>query len=730
MRRAARAARPAPPARPARPQRPRATPHGVQRPPHPTHPPPPRRSRLRLELLHDLQKRVVHAAVASEPGLDLSQIGQGVVGGEAAGGGGGGAAARGGGGSSGGDAARVGGGGAGARHAPPDARVTPFPGRGGGAAGGRRPGRAGKRPSAPGTAAGGGARAGAPAARGRPRPSSGLSKPLHLSLTRPPAWTGRRRHRLCRASSGDPGRGGRGRGPDHGGGEERSRASGVEAPAVWRGRGSERRGGARRAGRGPRGGASAPTHTAPPLRGSPGVPWASRRRPAASAGPARAFGCARTFRAHRPARPPAGRRVRGVERVDPGSRRASAHPPPVQPPPTARRARASARRPPAPVATAPPPPPLHRIMADFAELEEADGVRLAWNVWPNSRLEAAKCVVPFAALYTPAKPLASMPVRREDGGGWERGEAFWRARRARADPFFLLPLPLSTGRAVRPRPVQAVRRHPQPVRRRRLWRARVGVRALRRAVGAPAALCRHLRRPPPRRTPPRVHHDRVPNSAAIPHPTARLRVCGRHGGRRRRTGRRAARARGRRRGAPRLCARRPRHVWHARRRARAGVPGPCQVVRVCGRERARAGRGRGAAGAGAGAARGGAACRRARGAPSASPARRRRPLRRPAGRVRVCAQRRPGRPGARRVSDPGRRAPRALHRHRAHRRRRARGGSAASRLVCLPHHALRGRAVDRRRRRSGREAARRTDSVAQGRRQRRRPAPRQGAQVL
>jgi hypothetical protein len=38
-------------------------------------------------------------------------------------------------------------------------------------------------------------------------------------------------------------------------------------------------------------------------------------------------------------------------------------------------------------------------------------VRLSWNVWPNSRLEATKCVVPFGALYTPLKALANLQVR-------------------------------------------------------------------------------------------------------------------------------------------------------------------------------------------------------------------------------------------------------------------------------------------------------------------------------
>jgi hypothetical protein len=50
-------------------------------------------------------------------------------------------------------------------------------------------------------------------------------------------------------------------------------------------------------------------------------------------------------------------------------------------------------------------------MTDFASLEEADAVRLSWNVWPNSKLEATKCIVPFGALYTPNKRLPNMPVR-------------------------------------------------------------------------------------------------------------------------------------------------------------------------------------------------------------------------------------------------------------------------------------------------------------------------------
>lgn len=53
-------------------------------------------------------------------------------------------------------------------------------------------------------------------------------------------------------------------------------------------------------------------------------------------------------------------------------------------------------------------------MAEFAELEEIDGVRMTWNVWPQSRLEAAKCVVPFTTLYSPAKQTSQLQVVEYD----------------------------------------------------------------------------------------------------------------------------------------------------------------------------------------------------------------------------------------------------------------------------------------------------------------------------
>ena len=49
-------------------------------------------------------------------------------------------------------------------------------------------------------------------------------------------------------------------------------------------------------------------------------------------------------------------------------------------------------------------------MADFYELENLDGVRMTWNVWPNSKQESQKCVIPFAAIYSPNKPLSGAIV--------------------------------------------------------------------------------------------------------------------------------------------------------------------------------------------------------------------------------------------------------------------------------------------------------------------------------
>mmetsp|Transcript_26453 Transcript_26453/g.44705 ORF Transcript_26453/g.44705 Transcript_26453/m.44705 type:complete len:531 (-) Transcript_26453:1186-2778(-) len=47
---------------------------------------------------------------------------------------------------------------------------------------------------------------------------------------------------------------------------------------------------------------------------------------------------------------------------------------------------------------------------DFHGPEQRDGVRFSWNVWPSSKLEATRCVVPLGCLYTPLKKIDNMPA--------------------------------------------------------------------------------------------------------------------------------------------------------------------------------------------------------------------------------------------------------------------------------------------------------------------------------
>ncbi|KAG1889016.1 uncharacterized protein F5891DRAFT_1074407, partial [Suillus fuscotomentosus] len=49
-------------------------------------------------------------------------------------------------------------------------------------------------------------------------------------------------------------------------------------------------------------------------------------------------------------------------------------------------------------------------MLNFEDVEERDGVRLSWNVWPSSRIEAMQTVVPISALYTPLKQREDLPL--------------------------------------------------------------------------------------------------------------------------------------------------------------------------------------------------------------------------------------------------------------------------------------------------------------------------------
>ena len=47
---------------------------------------------------------------------------------------------------------------------------------------------------------------------------------------------------------------------------------------------------------------------------------------------------------------------------------------------------------------------------DFHEVEATDGVRFSWNVWPSSRLEATRMVVPLGCMYTPLKAIDELPL--------------------------------------------------------------------------------------------------------------------------------------------------------------------------------------------------------------------------------------------------------------------------------------------------------------------------------
>ncbi|KAH8928240.1 protein transporter SEC23 [Atractiella rhizophila] len=49
------------------------------------------------------------------------------------------------------------------------------------------------------------------------------------------------------------------------------------------------------------------------------------------------------------------------------------------------------------------------MAGSYEDVEDRDGVRLSWNVWPSSRLEASRCVVPISSLYTPLKARDDLP---------------------------------------------------------------------------------------------------------------------------------------------------------------------------------------------------------------------------------------------------------------------------------------------------------------------------------
>ena len=50
----------------------------------------------------------------------------------------------------------------------------------------------------------------------------------------------------------------------------------------------------------------------------------------------------------------------------------------------------------------------------IAQNEERDGVRFTWNVWPSTRLEATRLVVPLGCQFTPLKERYDLPPLNYD----------------------------------------------------------------------------------------------------------------------------------------------------------------------------------------------------------------------------------------------------------------------------------------------------------------------------
>jgi len=50
------------------------------------------------------------------------------------------------------------------------------------------------------------------------------------------------------------------------------------------------------------------------------------------------------------------------------------------------------------------------VKDQWSQVEERDGLRLSWNTFPSSRMEASRLVVPIGALYTPLKELSDQPL--------------------------------------------------------------------------------------------------------------------------------------------------------------------------------------------------------------------------------------------------------------------------------------------------------------------------------
>lgn len=52
----------------------------------------------------------------------------------------------------------------------------------------------------------------------------------------------------------------------------------------------------------------------------------------------------------------------------------------------------------------------------FYQNEERDGIRCTWNVWPSSKLEASRLVMPVGCLYQPLKEKPGKETCLDPGG--------------------------------------------------------------------------------------------------------------------------------------------------------------------------------------------------------------------------------------------------------------------------------------------------------------------------
>lgn len=53
---------------------------------------------------------------------------------------------------------------------------------------------------------------------------------------------------------------------------------------------------------------------------------------------------------------------------------------------------------------------MAEIAGSTADVDGIDAVRMTWNVWPRSKVDASKCVVPISAAISPIRPSPEIPV--------------------------------------------------------------------------------------------------------------------------------------------------------------------------------------------------------------------------------------------------------------------------------------------------------------------------------